>query len=712
MAKLGVGVAGPKSDVPAQVRQVRRALEEGFTNLIDMSDFVSNSEDQRKQAFLSRSLAALAVRIVTGWGNEDAAAAVIDGRDDQGIDAIAVTSDPAHVYLVQAKWSDRGRATARTDAILKMFAGLRLLDAEESDQFNPRGQLLAEQAKTAMTNRVVGVTMVTVLMGTEEPSREVGLALDNGEAEFNTHGKRVDRRFLHADEVWNWVRADSVPDPVSMTVVMDPWFSLDVPYRAFQGVVGTEQVAGWLDEHGSRLFERNIRNPLSGTLANEEIATTLSSEPSLFWYFNNGITVLCDEVTENFGSMRNPRGAPVTLRLHGASVVNGAQTVRAVQRSLEACDDAATGRVGVRVIVTGGAADFSSRTTRATNRQNQVEQRDFVALDPVQGEIRADLRAELGKSYTVKRGELEPSPESGCSLDEAAIALACAHPNAEYASRAARSVNTLWERGQQGTYDVLFRPQPGAHQVWRSVVTVRRVRDHMHVLRPKYEGLAAAVLEHGTHLLCHLVFRWLGTDNIDDPETDWGAVSLARVPDGVETQLALLVRALEDSSPKGRVQAVLTDADQCRRLAAMVTDPMGAPGRRPAVPETYVKKVQARKRRRPNAVPTIVDHGAVQEGAPLTFVALNSTEETALEEWLQQDGRRSRATWVHDRTRPLLWEADGQRYSPSGLVTTMWKLARWENRPVSNQGTQRWQTSAGITLAALAFDLQDAAGSE
>lgn len=699
-------------DVPTQVRQVRRTLIEDFTGLIDMSDFESNSADQCQQAFLSRSLAALAVRMVTGWGAEDAAETVIDGRDDQGIDAIAVMTEPLRVFLVQAKWSEAGRATARTDAVHKMLAGLRLIDAEESDQFNPRGQALAEQAKEAMVSGTAEVVLVQVLMGTEPPSREVEITLSNGENEFNTHGNWVKRRFIHAGEVWNWARAAGAPAPVSMQVMMEPWFSLDVPYQAFHGVVDAEQVAGWLDEYGSSLFERNIRNPLGGTLANEEVVFTLTDEPSLFWYFNNGVTVLCDRAEAAYQSLRNPRGGQVTLQLENASVVNGAQTVRSVQRALEATDDAATARVGVRVIVTGGAAEFASRTTRATNRQNQVELRDFVALDSVQAEIRADLRAELGKSYSVKRGEMQPPSATGCSLDEAAIALACAHPNPEYASRTAKSLGTLWERGSKGTYDVLFRPQPNAYQVWRSVLTVRRVRERMHELRPKYEGLPAAVLEHGTHLLCHLVFKWLGTERIDEPTLDWESEALARVPEGVETQLALLVTALEREYPKARVQATLTDPDRCRRLAALIAGSDLADDRSPEVPDRYVKQVQARKRRRPNAVPTLVDNAVIPEGAPLTFAPANAIEQDALRDWLTEDPLRSRATWVNDRAKPLLWEADGQQHSPSGLVTAMWKAARWEDRPVSNQGTARWQTSDGRTLAALAFALQDGADAE
>lgn len=37
-------------------------------------------------------------------------------------------------------------------------------------------------------------------------------------------------------------------------------------------------------------------------------------------------------------------------------------------------------------------------------------------------------------------------------------------------------------------------------------------------------------------------------------------------------------------------------------------------------------------------------------------------------DWLAEESARGTATWVKQRVRPLLWAADGKRYSPSGLV--------------------------------------------
>jgi len=45
---------------------------------------------------------------------------------------------------------------------------------------------------------------------------------------------------------------------------------------------------------GDRLFARNIRGFLGDTAINDGMQTTLQRELSTFWYFNNGITIVCN----------------------------------------------------------------------------------------------------------------------------------------------------------------------------------------------------------------------------------------------------------------------------------------------------------------------------------------------------------------------------------------------------------------------------------
>jgi AIPR protein len=698
---------GGTDDTALQVRQVEKALRTVYvdTGLLHADDLDGKPEQEREPRLLSRALTAQAVRMVTGFSPKEAADTVIDGMADQGIDAIAVMdgSDP-HIYLVQAKWSQYGKAKSEREAILELLAGLRLIDDEEFSSFNPRGQQLAEYAKSVMSNGPVPVTQVVVLMRTDEVLEGFKHALDSGEKEFNRYGSVLDHKIILAPEVWTSVRNDLAPKPVDLETVLFPWFGIAAPYESYQGAVTGEQVAEWA-EHGSRLFNLNIRNPLGRTSINNELIATLSDEPAHFWYFNNGVTVLCESAEKTYQSMRTPHTFPLTLKLHNASVVNGAQTVRSVAEAVAANDDAASAQVPVRIIVTGTAADFAKRTTQATNRQNRVEPRDFIALDPVQAAIMEEMRAEIGLEYSVRRSELDPPEDTGCSVVEAACALACVQRDSQYVSRMATNLDVLWERGSQGIYDVIFRPQPSVHLLWNAVLVLRAVRRSLLRLRGRYEGRGAALTEHGVYLIAHLVFRRLDTEGIDepDPSLEWSASAVDQVAPLVEELLPAVAVAIDDLyTDRSRIQAVCADVDRSREVADRILH--AGPASDPqAAQDKYRRMPTRRKPRRPNAIRVLVDQGTLEEGTPLTLTAFSSTEAEALQDWLAEDGRRARATWVNHRTKPLLWTADGKQYSPSGLVTRMWELAEWEQRPVANQGTARWTTTSGETLADLAW---------
>ncbi|GAA1233021.1 hypothetical protein GCM10009676_15370 [Prauserella halophila] len=626
---------------------------------------------------------------------------MIDGVNDQGIDAIAIVDghDP-HVYLVQAKWSQNGRASSDRSTVRELFAGLDLIDDEDFAAFNPRGQHLAAIAKEVMSSGPVPITQVVALMRGNEVTQGFQVALEQHERRFNHHGEVLDHRILLSSDIWASVRQDLAPQPVDLTAELFPWFSVSEPYESYQGIVEAEQIAQWV-KHGADLFNLNIRNPLGRTAINNDLIDTLTDEPDHFWYFNNGITVLCDSVDKAHHSRGTPHRKPITLELRNASVVNGAQTVRAVAEAVSTDDNAASAQVGIRVIVTGTRDDFAKRTTKATNRQNRVEARDFVALDPIQAAIIDDMRAELGLEYSVRRSELDPHPSTGFSIVEAACALACAHSDAQYAARIAVALEVLWERDSQGIYDVLFRPQPGPYLLWNAVRVFRSVRENLHKKRRHYTGRAAALIEHGAYLLTHLVFQRLNTETIDEPDVhDWANQATQQIGRLLDDLIPALVEAIDTlHGERAQIRSSCSDSQKSRELAAHVLS-----SEQPAmIPSKYQKTPARRKRRRPNAVSVLIDKSLLEEGDPLTLTGASATETTALNAWLAADPRRTRATWIPQRSKPILWAADGEAYSPSGLISRMWELAGWDEHPVAVQGTARWATRSGDTLADLAW---------
>ncbi|MEJ8652813.1 AIPR family protein [Streptomyces sp. MS1.AVA.3] len=339
---------------------------------------------------------------------------------------------------------------------------------------------MAEYAKSVMDQGTVPVTQVVVMMRPDMPGAGFIQAIKNGEDEFNRYGDVLDHRIILAPEVWASVRADQAPEPVVLTAELFPWFGMgsDALYESYQGVVDAEQVADWADQHGANLFNLNIRKPLGRTPINSSLIATLAEEPANFWYYNNGITVLCDRVEKVERSARAPQQKPLMLTLHNASVVNGAQTVRAVAEALEKEDAAAEAKIGVRIIVTHAAKEFASDTTRATNRQNSVgDHRDFVALDPVQGDILDEMRGGDSAWSTGCSAARSTSPRSPAapwsrrpSLWPAPMPTASTRPGSRSHSTPCGSA------ARRGSTTCCSARGPGVYLLWNAVQVVREVR--------------------------------------------------------------------------------------------------------------------------------------------------------------------------------------------------------------------------------------------
>lgn len=691
-----------------QVQHVERALVSEFAELIDMSDVGSIVPAQIEQRRLSRSLAALAVRRLTGCDSQAAAKAVTDGRDDQGIDAIAFAEGETEIFLVQAKWSARGTAGIDTNAARALVDGFRKLDDRKFGRFNRRIEPLVDKVDHLLGRAQVTVTLVMAVMGEGHMSPEVAAVFDDASAEFNTLGRRLGHRVINGTEFWQFVREGLADPPIELVVPMSKWLDHG-PSGAFQGTVCAENVAGWFEQFGDRLFDRNVRRSLGLTQVNQSIVETLTSCPETFWSRNNGITILCSAAEAEFSHGRRP-GQPVKLTLRNASVVNGAQTVSAIHAGWrKAPAEVAEADVSVRVIcVPEGADDLGTEITRSTNTQNRMERRDFIALKPEQLAIRDDFTLSLGKTYVFKRGELDPAPDDGCSIVHAALALACAHRNPDVAVRAKRDRDLLWEEGQGGAYPLLFGNRPSALQIWRSVLLFRKISSALHQLGSDLDGRPAAVVEHGDLVVAHLVFQVLSSADIDDPDLDWDEV-LGQVEDRTGHLLRWLVHQTNILfGPSSFVSSTFANPERCRALVSSVLEQV-----RDGRPEPPVHLVRTTDTLPPRArsTPTVhvlLDAGRIAPGSTLTYLPSSEREQAAMQEWLAADGRRRRVTWVPERSRPLLWEADGRRYSPSGLVTHMWQLAGWDDSPVAIQGPKCWHLGTEGSLVDIAAKLRRA----
>jgi hypothetical protein len=100
----------------------------------------------------------------------------------------------------------------------------------------------------------------------------------------------------------------------------------------------------------------------------------------------------------------------------------------------------------------------------------------------------------------------------------------------------------------------------------------------------------------------------------------------------------------------------------------------------------------------------IIDADVIAAGAVLEFRPVTGPDRRGLPNWLTADPRRGRAVWRNHKTKPLVWEADGQSYAPSTLARQMRGEAMGVHQQV--QGTRYWHVPGEGSLADIAAELR------
>ncbi|MDG9674346.1 AIPR family protein [Micromonospora sp. DH14] len=552
------------------VRHIREALERSYAGLIDFSDVGDASEAHKSKLFLTRALAAFAIQRLTNLTPNEAAKTVVDGSNDNGIDAIFIDRTNSRVFLVQSKWDGNGTGTIGLGESRNFIAGFRDLTNERFDRFNPRIQAIQSELSEALSDYDIRFTLAVATTGSTELAKPVQEVYEDFLQEMNYGNETyAETEIIGLQDLHAAVAQGTSGSSIDLDLTLESWGTISEPYEAYYGIVGASVIGEWYERYGDRLFAKNLRNALGNTLVNSNLIDTLTSETDHFWYFNNGVTVLCDRVR------KNQRGANTRnfghFSLTGASVVNGAQTVASISNALRRTSEKVEGaRVWVRFIsLEGCPPDFATAVTRATNTQNTVESRDFVALDPEQGRLRTEMLLSLQKTYAIKRGDQPPTLATGCTITDATVALACASRDPNLAVQAKSTIGRLWESTEKPPYSVLFNPSVTAYKVWRAVGVLRAVDASLSKERQIRDGRARAIAVQGNRIVAHLVFRQIDMSRIDSPDENW-AKQLEAVPDLTSTVLNLLTQHVEDAYGNNYITSLFKNATRCRDLVDRV----------------------------------------------------------------------------------------------------------------------------------------------
>jgi hypothetical protein len=556
------------------LNQIRGQLHKLFDGKIDLTDVVTlqTPPEQIENVFLSRALAAYAVRFLSHANEETAATAVTDGGKDNGIDAIHYDELERRLYIVQSKWINTGIGEPENGDVKKYVSGVRDLFNLLFDRFNAKINGKKALILAALNDTSTRYDVVLIYTGMSRLAEPSARDLEDLAEEMNDAAEVLSVTPLNQADIYSSLTAGLVGEPINIDIGLKSWGRVDAPHTAYYGQVDGGQIATWWDKHRNRLFTKNLRGVLGDTDVNDEIRGTIDKNPELFWYFNNGVTLVCKKIAKTMvGGADSSFG---TFHCEDISVVNGAQTVGTIGKFAGTAAEAVSKlQIPLRMIsLEQGDTQFGEKVTKTNNRQNRIENRDFVSLDPEQTRIRTELAVE-GIEYHLVRTDAVISTPTSFDLVESTTSLACASGDIALVVQLKRELGKLWENIEKAPYKQLFNPQVNGLYVWRCVQLQRQIDRALDQLTSDFTAKAGreyGVAVHGNRVLAALVFDFLKAKRFSDPAFDIKPVlDQMELEKHVWEQYQLLFGFVEKEYSNAIIPTLFKNLTKCKNLAGL-----------------------------------------------------------------------------------------------------------------------------------------------
>lgn len=543
------------------VRQLEQYFVNAISASIDVSDLAGKSQDDIQQATLSRSLTAFAISGLTGGSVIDCARFVCDGERDQGIDGCYFDAAKNMLVFVQSKWHGGGTKTISKGDLLKFLHGVKLVLSANWTSFSAKLKKQQSAIDQVLLKPDVSVVVAVAFTGDNKLGDECQEVLEQFQLDQNSAGEFLETRVLDLKALHRIFRTATLASQPPFTGMLLDWGQIAEPHQGVYGRICCEELAKLYSDVGEALFEPNIRSFLGDGEVNNQIFTTLTTKPEDFWYLNNGVTGICNKFTKTAlgGGDNRQAGAFV---FHGIQFVNGAQTIGSIARAyLKAPSKVAKAFAHFKVIsLEGTPLGFTDTVTIATNKQNKVEEKDFLTLDPDQNRIKVELLAQ-GIQYIFRSGEAVLDPGKGFDVTEAMVALACASADIGNAVLAKRNIGLLLDR-KSSAYQAVFSSSIKGGPLWSLVQSTRAFESALQSAQTSATTQRRKqLLTHGNRVLLWLCLNTTAKALIGQP----GA--LGKFIDGAVDLIDLYIKKYH---PDSYLAVFFKNTPKCSALASSV----------------------------------------------------------------------------------------------------------------------------------------------
>ncbi|MGW9232869.1 AIPR family protein [Pseudorhizobium sp. NPDC055634] len=362
--------------------------------------------DDRSTAFLYLMLDALFPR-----AGEEISSLITDGGNDRGVDAVYIqeAGSAVHVSILQSKYAASIKNAKRhfpggeVDKLVSLIRDVADRAPGLLDTVNPLlKQKIVDIWRLVDAGKLLYLHVFLVSNGLplivherkrfeafceqydfvslEEISYRSIVSL------LSSDGRAKENGILDTVDVQKYERSDC--DIRGLVANIDA--------RSYIQMISTD--AGAIKRH---LFDENIRGflGLDGGYNRQIHHSALSEDNHLFWYLNNGITIIAKDFTH-----QKVRGSKIHLT--DLQIVNGAQTSYSLLEAYKRNPEKVSEVVLLVKIFASSRPDIAEQIAIATNSQARIAPRDLKANDAIQKKIAAVFEAN-GLLYERKKNQFD-----------------------------------------------------------------------------------------------------------------------------------------------------------------------------------------------------------------------------------------------------------------------------------------------------------------
>lgn len=378
---------------------------------------------------------------------------IVDNANDKGIDFITIDDDK--VYIIQTKY--------QTKPLKEIPDFINLPESIKTDLYKStcNAELKAYFSEIRRKkNLEYNLLFVTTEKVTNEEEDYYNSLVTNEHVQFSI----IDSTKLRTEYESIKTMGDNPPDKVTLNLGNEDVLELNT-ISPNETILITQKGSKLRSlyqnrEYRERLFNLNIRQWLGKNTVNKGMIDTIEHAPDKFFYYNNGITAIC----ENYQWKKEEQ----ILECTKFQVVNGAQTLTTIAKEPESVD-LSNIKVLIKIVkadrYTSGDKESSLafNIVKNNNSQTVIKSIDFRSNDEIQiaienkvkeNKLKYPLEYPMAKEVVYKRKRrLNEPKKKTISMENIAKTYYCMFINPPDVYLSSKK---MWDISENGHYYRIF----------------------------------------------------------------------------------------------------------------------------------------------------------------------------------------------------------------------------------------------------------------